>query len=30
VITAGQNRLYSGVAVTIDNTVTPDQKTAAQ
>jgi membrane fusion protein (multidrug efflux system) len=30
VVTAGQNRLYSGVAVTIDNTVTPDQKTAAQ
>ncbi|MFI0848051.1 efflux RND transporter periplasmic adaptor subunit [Mesorhizobium sp. IMUNJ 23232] len=30
VVTAGQNRLYGGVAVTIDNTVTPDQKTAAQ
>ena len=30
VITAGQNRLYGGVAVTIDNTVSPDQKTAAQ
>jgi membrane fusion protein (multidrug efflux system) len=30
VVTAGQNRLYSGVAVAIDNTVTPDQKTAAQ
>jgi membrane fusion protein (multidrug efflux system) len=30
VITAGQNRLYNGVAVAIDNTITPDQKTAAQ
>lgn len=30
VVTAGQNRLYNGVAVAIDNTITPDQKTAAQ
>ncbi|MDQ6436959.1 efflux RND transporter periplasmic adaptor subunit [Mesorhizobium sp. LHD-90] len=30
VVTAGQNRLYNGAAVKIDNTVTPDPKTAAK